>query len=159
MSFLTRSQLQSAAKAALEAHPLFTGARVPVITNYIPPGEKNSVREGHIRDKGACLEISPVLRQRLVTYKRSSLVACDCTISIAVRMSPTLAPGNTPLLPLTLDTAVDAVIQAMLGVGLDPRVPFAEFAPEEELAQLVEDAEGLLSTAVFFSARTHLVAA
>lgn len=152
---LTRSQLQSTAKTALEASPLFTGGRVPVITAYVAPGERATEREAAIRSKGACLEISPVLRQKLVAYKPPSLVATDCTISVAVRILPTTLPGDPVL---NLDTAVDAVITAMLGLGFTAAVSFDGFKPDDELALLVEDVDGLLSTAVFFTARTHLSA-
>ena len=158
MSLLARKDIQPAAKAALEAHPLFAGGRVPVITNYIAPGERNHEREQNIREKGAVLEISPVLRERVAAFRRPSVLAKDCTFSVAIRMSPTLVPGNSPLLPLTPDTAVDAVEAALLGLGFALAVPFASLEPEPELAQLVEDADGLLSTAIFFTVRCHIAA-
>ena len=158
MSLLTRGELQGAAKTALEAHPLFTAGRVTVLTNYVAPGEKNSTREAAIRDKGACIEISPVLRERLVTYKRPSLLTKDCTFSVAARISPTCPVGVLPVLPLTLDTMVDAIEAALLGLGFAVATPMDSVEPEQELAHLVEDAEGLLSTAIFFTARAHISA-
>lgn len=153
---LTRAQLQSLAKARLEAAPLFADGRVPVLTKYFAPGDRNDEREEAIRAKGACLEVSPVLRERKFSYKRPSLLVKDCTLAITVRLKPSLQPGDPAL---TLDTAVDEVERAMLGAGFEPAGPFAGFEPDEELAQLVEDDPGLLSTAIFFTARVQLTAA
>jgi hypothetical protein len=157
MSPLTLDQLIAAAKTALEAHPLFTGGRVPVLVNYVPPGERNTVREGAIRDKGACLEISPFLRDKLVAFKAPSSLTLDSTLSVAIRLSPTTPAtpaGNPDALPLTLNTAFIAVVLAMMDVGFTEALPANGFKPEAELGHLVEDADGLLSKAVFFTART-----
>ncbi len=155
---LKRSQIQPSAKTALEAHPLFANERVPVLLKYYSPGERNDERETAIRDKGACVEVSPVLREKLVSYGRPSSLSKDCIFSVAVRIRPNLPPGSAPLLPLTLDTMVDAAQAAMLGVGFTTSVPFNDVKPEPELAQLIEDADGLLSTAIFFNARCHISA-
>src|SRR5689334_10266370 len=116
---LTRPQILPATKTALEAHALFAGGRVPVFTKYYAPGERNTEREAAIRDKGACIEISPILRERLVTFKRPKLLEKDCTFSVVARISPTCAQGEEPLLPLNIDTMVDAIQSALISLGFD----------------------------------------
>lgn len=155
---LTRSQIQPEAKAALEVHPLFTGGRVPVLTKYFSPGQPNDEREEELREHGAVIEISPVLKEKLFKYSRPTQLVKDCTFSVAVRIRPNKSPGDAPLLPLTLDTMVDAVQAALLGLGFTLSVPFNDVKPEDELSQLIEDEPGLLSTAIFFTARCYVSA-
>lgn len=157
MTPLTLDELIAAAKTALEAHPLFTGGRVTVFTNYIAPGERNTAREEAIRAKGACLEISPFLRDKLVSFKAPSSITLDSTLSVAIRLNPTFPDrpaGQPDALPLTLNTAFLAVVIAMMDVGFTEALPANGFKPEVELGHLVEDADGLLSKAAFFTART-----
>ncbi len=154
----SRAQIQPEAKAALEAHPLFTAGRVPVSLKYFAPGERNDEREALLRGKDALIEISPVLREKTITYKRPTTLVKDCTFSVAVRIKPGVPAGEAPLLPLTLDTMVDAAQAALLGLGFRLAVPFNGLKPEDELSQLIEDEPGLLSTAIFFTARCYISA-